>query len=77
MAPSRAKLPRYDGARHLMMSSSMPPAEVTIAETWLCWTRYRMTSRRPEEIRFDVYPRKIVALDPVSGSRYDLCLMYQ
>lgn len=64
------KAPRYVGARHLMKSSSTPPAVVTIAETCLCCTNHRRVSRRPEEMRFDVYPKKIVVPCPVSSSRH-------
>ena len=53
-----------------MMSSSTPPAVVTMAETFLCCTRYRIVSLRPEETRLEVYPRKIVAGVSVSGSRH-------
>lgn len=56
-----------------MKSSSTPPAVVTMAETCLCWTRYRSVSRRPEEIRFDVYPRNMVVPVLVSGSFHARC----
>lgn len=56
-----------------MKSSSTPPAVVTMAETCLCWTRYRSVSRRPEEIRLDVYPRKIVVPSLVAGSFHARC----
>lgn len=62
------------GARHLIRSSSTPPAVVTTAETWRCWTRKRSVSRRPDEMRLDVYPRKMVVRSPVSGCRYARCL---
>ena len=57
-APSKFQSARYVFPRHLMKSSSIPPAVVTIAETCLCFTRYRITSLRPDEIKLDVYPRK-------------------
>lgn len=53
-----------------MKSSSTPPAVVTMAETCLCCTNHRSVSRKPEEMRFDVYPRKIVVPCPVSSSRH-------
>ena len=56
-----------------MKSSSTPPAVVTMAETCLCCTRYRSVSRRPEEIRLDVYPRKIVVPSLVSASFHARC----
>ena len=37
-----------------MKSSSMPPAVVTIAATCLCFTRYKIISRSPDEMRFEV-----------------------
>ena len=40
-----------------MKSSSIPPAVVTSAETCLCFTRCKITSRSPDEIRLEVYPR--------------------
>ena len=36
------------------------PAVVTTTSTILCLQRYRKTSRAPEEMRFDVKPRKIL-----------------
>jgi hypothetical protein len=56
-----------------MKSSSTPPAVVTMAETCLCCTRYRSVSRRPDEIRLDVYPRKMVVPSLVSGSLHARC----
>ena len=38
-APGAVKEERYVGARHLIRSSSMPPAVVTMAETCRCCTR--------------------------------------
>lgn len=58
-----------------MKSSSMPPAVVTIAETCLCSTSQRNVPRRPEEMRLEVYPRKMVVLSDVSGSFHSLCGM--
>lgn len=72
-APAVEKAPRYVGARHLIKSSSTPPAVVTMAETCLCWTNHRSVSRNPEEMRFDVYPRKMVVPCPVSSSRHSRC----
>lgn len=69
-APEAVNDPRYVGARHLMKSSSTPPAVVTMAETCLCWTSHLSVSRRPEEIKFEVYPKNIVVLSSVSGSRH-------
>mmetsp|Transcript_8576 Transcript_8576/g.26816 ORF Transcript_8576/g.26816 Transcript_8576/m.26816 type:complete len:276 (-) Transcript_8576:83-910(-) len=60
-APLKAKSPILCGARHFMRSSSMPPPVVTMTSTCLCCTRYRMTSRTPDEIMLDVNPRKIFA----------------
>src|SRR6478735_1958294 len=74
-APGVLKEPTYVSPRHLMKSSSMPPAVVTIHDTWLCSTSQRRTPRRPDEMRLEVYPKKIVVLSPVSGSfhaRYQL-----
>lgn len=53
-APGRSNAPRTVDPRHLTKSSSMPPAVVTRASTSLCLARKRMTSRRPEEMRFEV-----------------------
>jgi hypothetical protein len=39
----------------------------------LCSTKYRSVSRRPEEIRFDVYPKNIVVPWPDSGSFQARC----
>ena len=58
--PRSAKSPRYVGPRHLMMSSSTPPAVVTSTSTSRCLQRNRSASRTPDEIRFDVNPRKIL-----------------
>jgi hypothetical protein len=46
--------------RHLTKSSSTPPAVVTSASTSLCLARKRIISRRPDEMRFEVYPRNRV-----------------
>lgn len=54
--------PRYVGARHLMKSSSMPPAVETTQSTILCSHRNRMVSRTPHEAMLLVYPKKMVAL---------------
>lgn len=68
--PSALNEERYVGPRHFIMSSSMPPAVVTTAETCECWRRYRSTERNPDEMRFEVYPRNIVVLtDGSEGSR--------
>lgn len=45
-----------------MKSSSIPPAVVTIAETCPCFTRNRMTSRKPDDIKLDVYPSNTLHL---------------
>ena len=45
-----------------MMSSSIPPAVVTSTLTRLCCTTYRIVSRTPVEIMFDVYDSQIVHL---------------
>lgn len=59
-APSRWKSPSTVDPRHLMKSSSIPPAVVTRQSTSLCCARKRSISRRPEEMRLEVYPRKRV-----------------
>jgi hypothetical protein len=45
-----------------MKSSSIPPAVETTTSTIECSTRYRIVSRVPDEIRFEVYPKKILHL---------------
>jgi hypothetical protein len=53
-APSSENSARYVFPRHLMKSSSIPPAVVTMHATCLCFTRYKKISRRPEDMRFEV-----------------------
>lgn len=60
-APARWKSPRIVNPRHLTKSSSTPPAVVTSASTSLCLARNRIISRKPEEIRLEVYPRNRVS----------------
>lgn len=52
--PSRLKLPILKSLKHLMKSSSIPPAVVTMTSTILCWTRYLKMSRSPDVTMFDV-----------------------
>lgn len=44
-----------------------------MAETCLCCTSHLSVSRRPDEIKFEVYPRKMVVFSPVSASRQVRC----
>ena len=59
------------GARHFMMSSSMPPPVVTRQSILRCSTSQRIVSRVPAEIRLEVTPMKIVqrTLALAAGSR--------
>ena len=59
--PFRLQSPRNVGARHLMKSSSTPPAVVTSTSIILFFIMNTSCSRTPEEIKFEVNPRKIFA----------------
>ncbi|KNC29219.1 hypothetical protein FF38_01429 [Lucilia cuprina] len=50
------------GAKHLIKSSSTPPAVVTTQSTILCSTKYLKVSLSPEDTRLEVKPKNIVHL---------------
>jgi hypothetical protein len=45
--------PIYIYLMHLIKVSSIPPVELTTANTYLCSTRCRDTPRRPEDMRLE------------------------
>jgi hypothetical protein len=72
VAPSRWKSPNTVDPRHLMKSSSIPPAVVTIQSTNLYCAKNFNISLKPDEIKLEVYPRNRV--NGASGS--DLRFLY-
>ena len=71
-APLSAKSPRYVLPRHLMRSSSIPPAVVTTTSTILFFTKNLIDSLTPLEMRLLVYPRNTLHRHPARnfGSRW-------
>ncbi len=55
--PFSLKSPSLKSPRHFIMSSSIPPAVVTITSTSLCFAKNLKMSLSPDVTMFDVYPR--------------------
>ncbi len=54
LAPFNLKSPSLKSPRHFIISSSIPPAVVTITSMSLCFARNLKMSRSPDVTMFDV-----------------------